>query len=371
MAESKHMIDSDKPIVYKFRFGMSDKMIHLSRQELLRIPYISALVAHKDDFISIQNENDEFVLNHPFEYAWFKSILLAVNAKQPQILFNELPEDADVIGMLQLFDFLSIRPFSPPLLKNTNMALSESTRTNNHRFCAKYHQGNLLEVRTTAAEFVIALSKNTYNLQDSYTSKAVFSLAMTILINPEIFSLRFRYHTLRIVEHCCYSFLSKSQQRQLPTTENIIQQRKRDSFIYLYNDNHRLPYYFFGTFTWRGVCRVHGEVSDNCLVANSNRNVDYKMIRQTISTLMAQKHLFCAMRAEWLCALTNMKKAIDERETPPLIPRPNLQPFYQNNYDKKKNEIYSNRSRQYSTLPKPPKLDHFNHQFGSKTQKYR
>jgi hypothetical protein len=104
-------------MTYAFRFGSSDKLVHLTQQQLDLIPYLSALVAHKDDFSSIQNENDEFVLNNPIEYSWFMSILRSIISKNPYILFNELSEHDNKLDTLQLFDYLGIDSFLPPLIK--------------------------------------------------------------------------------------------------------------------------------------------------------------------------------------------------------------------------------------------------------------
>ena len=44
------MLDLNPAVVYTFRFATSDKLFHLTQQQLDSIPYLSTLVAHKDDF---------------------------------------------------------------------------------------------------------------------------------------------------------------------------------------------------------------------------------------------------------------------------------------------------------------------------------
>ena len=67
MTETFEIIDSNKGTIYKFRFGTSNDFVHLTQQQVDRIPYLAALVAHKDDFLSTRNENGEYVLNSPIK----------------------------------------------------------------------------------------------------------------------------------------------------------------------------------------------------------------------------------------------------------------------------------------------------------------
>ena len=60
------------------------------QQQLDCIPYLAALIAYKDDFLSIENENGAYVLNPPICYTWFKSILHSIISEEPYVLFNEL-----------------------------------------------------------------------------------------------------------------------------------------------------------------------------------------------------------------------------------------------------------------------------------------
>jgi len=121
MAEAIDIIDSNTIVMYTFRFGSSDKLVHLTQQQLDSIPYLAALVAHKNDMSSIQNENGEYVLNSPIHYQWFMPILHSITSKNPYTLFNELTEDNNVLDTLQLFDYLCIKSFPLPLTRGENL----------------------------------------------------------------------------------------------------------------------------------------------------------------------------------------------------------------------------------------------------------
>ncbi|CAF2975227.1 unnamed protein product, partial [Rotaria sp. Silwood2] len=117
MAEALSLSDSNETIKYAFHLGTSDKVVHLSQQEVNRIPYIFQLVTHKDDFTSVQNDKGEFVLNHPIEYSCFVAILHYINSGQLYTLFTELAKDGTILDTLQLYDYLGLGSFPLPLLK--------------------------------------------------------------------------------------------------------------------------------------------------------------------------------------------------------------------------------------------------------------
>ncbi|CAF1524015.1 unnamed protein product, partial [Rotaria sp. Silwood1] len=93
MNESSETGEAHQEMIYPFRFGTSNKLIYLTQEQLDRIPYLSALVAHKNDFSSIENENGEYVLSSRIRYTWFTAILRSITTEQPSALFTELPED--------------------------------------------------------------------------------------------------------------------------------------------------------------------------------------------------------------------------------------------------------------------------------------
>ena len=253
MAEASHVNASNTTIMYAFRFGTSDKLVHLTQQQLDLIPYLSTFVAHKDDFLSIQNENGEYVLNHPIEYTWFISILRSVTSEQPYTLFNELPENDNILDVLQLFDYLGIKPFSLPFLRDEHLVRTNPINFEDEQQRLEYRKANLSEARQTAAEFIIALAKNEYKLRDTNTRRSIFNLINVILFNTAVFNPQFRHHTLTVARKRCYMLFSKGQRRQLETTHRIAQGKRSNSFVYLSDDDKPFPDTFRNTFTWRGV----------------------------------------------------------------------------------------------------------------------
>ena len=241
MAEVFHPNDSNSPVTYPFRFASSDQLIHLTQQQIHLIPYLSVLIAHQNDFLSSQNENGEYVLNAPFEYSSFMSILRSISSQNPYKLLDELPEDGNVFNTLEMFDYLGLPSFPLPLLRYANLVRSKPDNSEHEKQQIEYHEAFLPEVRRTAGEFVIALAKNEYKLGDSKTMDTIFNLIDIILFNASVFNLRFRDHTLTIAKKHCYPFLSKNQRRQLESSHRLPQYEK-------INSNK-----FWNTFNWRGV----------------------------------------------------------------------------------------------------------------------
>jgi hypothetical protein len=240
--------------MYTFRFGTSDKFVRLTDQQLSRIPYLATLVTHTDDFLSTRNGNGEYVLNSPIHYDCFMAILHhSIISEEPYALFNKLQEDENILEAFQLMDYLGINSFSPPLLKEKNLILSNPDNNENEKRHVEYHRANLSEARNTAAEFIIALSTNKYDLSDSNAVTIVFSLNMVIFSNANVFSSRFRHHTLTVAKTYYISLLSHTQQCQMPTIQQIAQNSTTDSSMYLYNDNQHLPENFRNAFAWKGV----------------------------------------------------------------------------------------------------------------------
>jgi hypothetical protein len=160
MIDAIELADPSATVMYAFRFGSSDQLVHLTQEQLDNIPYLSVLITHKDDFSSTQNKNGEYVLNNPIEYTWFMAILRSIGSKNPYTLFDELPEDDNVSNVLQLFDYLGINSFSLPLLKDEDLVRSNPVNIENQQNRVVYRKANLSEARQTAAEFIIALDKN-------------------------------------------------------------------------------------------------------------------------------------------------------------------------------------------------------------------
>jgi hypothetical protein len=125
--------NTNKEIMYAFRFMPSNKCVRLNQKQLDCIHYLAALVEHKEDFLSSQNENGEYVLNPPIDYTWFLAILHSIISEQPYSLFAELPKDENVLDTLQLFDYLGVDSFSSPLLKEEYLVLSNPTKNDNEK----------------------------------------------------------------------------------------------------------------------------------------------------------------------------------------------------------------------------------------------
>jgi len=91
--------ESEK-VMYTFRFTASNQQLQLNQNQLDSIPYLSAIVTHKDDFLSTRNSNSEYLLNPPIHYNWLIAILHSVVSEQAYTLFTELAEDDDIVGTL-------------------------------------------------------------------------------------------------------------------------------------------------------------------------------------------------------------------------------------------------------------------------------
>ena len=353
--------------IYKFRFNDTNEHVCLTEKQLDRIPYLSALLSHRDDFLSIENENGEYLLNHPIRYKWFIPILQSITFEQPYLLFNELPEDENILDTLQLFDYLGIKSFDSPLLKGYDLLLTNLRNDSDEKTSLEYHHTNLFEVRNTATQFVVSISKNEYNLHHADTIESIFQLIKIILSNNIAFSSRFRYHTLTIVKEYCLPLFSNEQRRQLLTARDIARNRALDAWMYLYNDDQTLPEDFSNAFTWK--------------VWKLREMIDAKRIMTRNILLIGRSCIGKSHIIKMLC---------DPYYTPPPPPPPSLHwvvwdtpgldmmcaeesLISENRSVKEQNisEAKSARSGRFNTLPKRPNIDKFKHRFGPKAQKRR
>ncbi|CAF3719792.1 unnamed protein product [Rotaria socialis] len=353
MAEIFNIIDHNTTVSYTFRFGTSDKLIHLTQQQLDRFPYLAVLIAHKDDFLSIQNESGEFVLSSPIHYTWFMAILHSLTSQNPYTLFNELSEGDNVLDTLQLFDYLGITSFPLPLLKHESLVRSNLIITEDTTKRVEYHKANILEARQTAAEFIIALSKSEYNLDDSNTLTCIFSLIMIIFSNANVFSSRFRHHTLTVVKECCSSLYVQNQ-RVLPTIQNIAQNSKIDSFMYLYDDDQPLPENFENTFAWRGV---NVSIEKDRISHFAEHPIYISIIGPCSTGKSTMLGYLLGRRGKELLNIVKTQESL-------MVGSRKDEKLYIN-------EAQSARSGRFNTSPKRPKVDKFKHRFGPKAQKYR
>jgi len=253
MNEICQISSTNKEMTYPFRFGTTNKLLHLTQHQLDRIPYLSNLIAHKDDFLSIENDNGEYVLSSNIRFNWFSVILRSITTEHPSVLFTELSQEANVLSMLKLYDYLCINPLAVPVLKDEHLVQSNSCNNENESKQVQYHRATRLEARDTAVLFIIALSRNEYNFDDFLTLERIFNLIMIILLHPTIFSPRLCHHTLVIVKEYCFTLFSRKQQCQLSNTQQYFQNNTRDSSTCLYDDKRSLPKNFQHSFAWKAV----------------------------------------------------------------------------------------------------------------------
>ncbi|CAF0823421.1 unnamed protein product [Adineta steineri] len=389
--------------IYKFRFGNSKKTIQITQQQLNHFPYLFTLVNHTYDFSVNKNDDGEYILKRPICYNWFMAIFQSVIKQQPSALFTELSHEANVLRVLELYDYLCIDPLPLPLLKNQNLVLTNPININDASKRIDWRRANICEVRNIAAQFIIGISKNAYILNDSGTRNSIFTLLMDIFSHPNIFHSRFRYHTLKVVEKYCFSLFSDSQQRQLPTTQQIIQNIKIDFVRYLDNENQSLPPNFYSTFAWKGIY-----VSKDKVDTDFQSILDIYLPKSNIDSVDSTEidFYFENIELDWEQAsysdfyleeiepnwerrsysnfyvrdrirpishphLRDFIDLITSRNASPYEDVERLQYDLQEEEERKKKEAQSARSGRFNTLPKRPRVDKFKHRSGLKAQKYR
>ena len=375
MTEVFNTTDSNTTVSYAFRFGTSDKIVHLTQQQLNRIPFLFNLVAHKDNFLPVQNENNEYVLNSPIHYSSFMAILHSITAEQPYVLFNELPEQENILYTLQLFDYFGIDSFSLPLLKYGCLTRLNSTNTESEKEYIKYHRANILEAQQTAAEFVIALTKNEYDLTDWRTTDTIFDLVKVILYNSNVFSSRFRHHTLKIVKEYCYSVFSKKRKVELHTIKQIVRRGENYLSHYLYNDNQSLPSNMENAFAWRGV---HASTQEDHTIELPT-NFEFDSIHWYCSSFMESPYNEINMYVKALHIVKILKTLQFTIRPEPVTSLQNspeseielLLLLESRARQRRLEESKLARTGRFNTLPKRPKIDKFKHRSGPKAQKHR
>ncbi|CAF2751745.1 unnamed protein product [Rotaria sp. Silwood2] len=376
MASVFETIHSNIEPTYRFRFDNSDKHVHLTQQQLDRIPYLSSLVANKNDFSSIQNQIGEYILKPPINYTSFMIILNSLTSEQPYKLFNELPEDENILETLQLLHYLDVNSFPTPRLTDKYSFLSNYFTNHFGPSHVKYHQvKNISEARDTAAEFIIALTDKKYDLQDFDKVESVFSLLMIIFSNATIYSSRFRHHTLTVVNECCLSSFSEKQQLQLPTLEQIAQNKAIDSWVYLHNNDQPVPENFENTFAWRGSYQSIKEndtkdlSSLNILIIGRKRTGKYSII-QLLKQPMEYKETYTSMD-HYLYSVISPTLERDHQHYYLSTHLHGGLSLISDDKSRYMNEAKSARSGLFNTLPKRPKVDKFKNRFGPKDKKYR
>jgi hypothetical protein len=271
--------------------------------------------------------------------------------------------------MLQLRDYLSINSFRLPLLKTENLVLSNSNHIKNQEKPV-YYKANLSGARQTAAEFIIALAKNEYNLHDYNTMKRIFTLTKDILSNATVFSSRFRHHTLTVIRECCYPFFSNNRQNLLNNALQSTQYYNIDTFVYLYDDYEPCPNDFKNTFAWRGFMAIE--------VKQTNpSSIDIEE-RRSLNLLGESNGILLDPHPSWFENFTASYSVFFERwfglrdDSHITLDRGyRIFPAQRNQQNRKKKEAQSTPPERFNTLPKRPKVDKFKHRCGPKAQKYR
>ncbi|CAF3319103.1 unnamed protein product [Rotaria sp. Silwood2] len=285
MMKTADISQANKEVMYAFRFDNSNKYVYLNQQQLDHLPYLSTVVNSTNKFLSAQNENGEYLLNSSIDYKWFMIILDSISSKTAYDLFNKLEEHENVLDILELFDYLGVSLFSIPLFKDEYLMLSTPINNDNKDRLIQYDRVNLSEMRNKAAEFIIALNKNEYNLDDIRTVNNIFSLVLLILSTPTAFSSRFCHHTLKVVSKCCFSLFLKEQQLQLPTIQQVAENKKINSSIYISDGDLCPPEFVSNAFAWKAVYisteenTLHSEVctiqSDDKLLLSNVIHLNY------------------------------------------------------------------------------------------------
>ncbi|CAF3952351.1 unnamed protein product [Rotaria sp. Silwood1] len=255
--------------MYTFRFENTNKYIHLTQQQLDHLPYLLNLV---------NSTNNEYILNSSIDYNSFMIILDFINSKISYDIFNKLEEHENILNLLDLFDYIGVNLFSIPTFKDEY--LLRSKHDNNQKFI-QYDRGNLLEMRNKAAEFIIALNKNEYKLDDIQTLNNIFSLLMVIFHTSKVYSAKFRHHTLTIVNKCCFSLFSNEQQSQLPTIQQITENKNIDSLLYLSDDNLCLSEFDSNAFAWKTI-QISTEENNLHSINSTVQNVNQLLLPSVI-----------------------------------------------------------------------------------------
>ncbi|CAF0779911.1 unnamed protein product [Adineta steineri] len=354
---------------YRFRFGTTKKTIQITQQQLNHFPYLFALVSHTDDFSVNKNDDDEYILEYPICYNWFMVIFQSIIKEQPSALFTELTHEANVLRMLELYDYLCIDPLPLPLLKNQKLVLTNPIDVDGTNKHIEWCQADICEVRNIAIQFIIGISKNAYNLNDFGTINSIFTLLMAIFSNPNIFHSRFRYHTLKIIKKYCFSLFSDNQQKQLPTTQQIIQNINIDFIKYLDNKDQSLPPNFNNTFGWKGIYVSKDNVDTNAQHTHDMR----RMVRDIQSEYSAIINYQLEQYRQLLSYLDSIHRSTlqEGEDYSKTLYNTILLHTQKQEQERKKNEAQSARLRRSNTLPKRPKVDKFKHRSGPKAQKYR
>ncbi|CAF1002892.1 unnamed protein product [Adineta steineri] len=340
--------------MYKFGFENCDKIIELSEEEVHRIPYLLTLISRNDDFLSIKNNKNEYILHYPICYNLLIPILNSINNEKPYSLLNDLSINENIFDVLQSFDYLCLNQ-------------SKSLNNQDKRFI--YHGAkNLCEVRNTATRFVLSLTRNEHNFNDLQKVEYIFSLISVIFSNKSIFSSQFRYHTYTILEEYVFPLFFKKHPIYL--LNDIKQNYRIDSNIYFYDDNQMIPIDFKNDFFWKG----YFEYMINNLIKQTHIMIVGATSPGKSSVLSC---LLGNQVNEPSRSTYNLSQNIEQTETESFIflDTPGLLSNESASLTKHSN-LYLNESQvarlgYFNTRSKQIQVDKFKHKYKIKVEKYR
>ncbi|CAF1138784.1 unnamed protein product [Adineta steineri] len=340
--------------MYKFGFDNCDKIIELSEEEVHRIPYLLTLMLHKDDFLSIKNNKNEYILHYPICYNLLIPILNSINNEKPYSLLNDLSINENIFDVFQLFDYL---------------CLNQSNSLNNQDRRFIYHRAkNLCEVRNIATRFVLSLTRNEHNLNDLRTIEYVFSFISVIFSNKSIFSSQFRYHTYTILEEYVFPLFFKKHPIYL--LNDIKQNYTIDSNIYFYDDNQMIPIDFKNDFLWKGYFEhiINKLIKQSHIIIVGATNPG----KSSLLSSLFGNHVNEPSRSTY-----NLSQNIEQTETESFIflDTPGLlsneSASLTKNSDLYLNESQVARLGYFNTRSKQIQVDKFKHKYKTKVEKYR
>ncbi|CAF3988709.1 unnamed protein product, partial [Rotaria sp. Silwood1] len=180
---------------------------------------------------------------------------------------------------------------------------------------------------------------------------------MIIFSNVNIFSSRFRHHTLTVVNKYCLSLFSKIQQVQLPTIEQIALNKIIDSWAYLHDNDQLVSEDFKNTFAYRGVYKS---------VKDFKNPIERRYLCESIRPLDSSHYIRQDSFKKDLCLEVKRLKADFVALTFLILEIVNKNVSINHNHTNKKqyiDEAKSARTGRFNTLPERSNVDKFKTRF--------
>jgi hypothetical protein len=274
-------------------------------------------------------------------------------------------------------------------LKDVHLARTNPVDTKDENKRVEYRRANVLEARDTAAQFIIAINNNEYNLNDFITLQIIFDQVIVILSNRDVFTERLCHHALTVVKERCFPLFWDGQRCYLDNAHQTAQKQTNDSATFLCNNDQFLPENFDNVFAWKGVYKPRDVSVTNDLV--HSRIVllggmglgNSSFINMLLGRWLTNDDNPCNFHSS---RVTNLRSQLSlfilddsitiEVDTPGLLGytvngRVLFSVENRSNEELYIGEAKSARSERFNTLPKRPKIDKYKHRCGPKAQKYR